>query len=171
MTKDQRIKKECEKCGKEFLCSPSHAGYRKNCSLYCSNHGRQKNTGRTHFKKGELPWNKDKSDGIITKAGYRMIRIDDKYIMEHRLVWCSQPENLKYIPEGFHIHHGDGNKLNNDPDNLFLMTEADHESFHSQIKYPKGSYLGKNINIMKGGLIKNMIKEIPLSAIKVTKIE
>lgn len=53
-----RVTKVCEKCRNEFKCSPSHAPHRKNCSLYCSNHGLQKNTGRTHFKKGMTPWNK-----------------------------------------------------------------------------------------------------------------
>jgi hypothetical protein len=54
--RDQRVTKECERCGTEFKCSPSHAIRRKNCSRTCANNGRCQNTGRTHFKKGHKPW-------------------------------------------------------------------------------------------------------------------
>jgi 5-methylcytosine-specific restriction endonuclease McrA len=63
MSKDMRVEIICERCDKKFKCSPSHAKRgRKLCSLFCSNHGITKNTGRTHFKIGLIPWNKGMKD-------------------------------------------------------------------------------------------------------------
>ncbi len=56
--RDIRVTKICERCGDEFKCSPSHVPFRKNCSRICSAQNGQTNTGRTHFKKGMIPWNK-----------------------------------------------------------------------------------------------------------------
>jgi len=57
--KNMKVTKECERCGKEYKRSPSHAKRSKYCSLKCSNVGK-KNTGRTHFKKGNKPWSTGK---------------------------------------------------------------------------------------------------------------
>jgi hypothetical protein len=34
------------------------------------------------------------------------------------------------IPEGFMIHHVDGNPLNNNPNNLVAMSRSDHQRHH-----------------------------------------
>jgi len=53
--------------------------------------------------------------GGITKKGY--IRINGK--MAHRIVW--EKENGA-IPDGYFIHHKDGNKQNNNINNLETQT-------------------------------------------------
>ena len=35
------------------------------------------------------------------------------------------------IPEGYHVHHKDGNPLNNDPHNLELLTAEEHSRAHA----------------------------------------
>lgn len=35
------------------------------------------------------------------------------------------------VPRGFHVHHVDGDKANNDPANLALMSQADHVRHHA----------------------------------------
>ena len=34
------------------------------------------------------------------------------------------------IPKGYHVHHADHNKENNEPDNLMLLTGSQHEKLH-----------------------------------------
>lgn len=36
------------------------------------------------------------------------------------------------IPDGFHVHHRDENKANNDPENLELLPHSDHASHHGR---------------------------------------
>lgn len=47
----------------------------------------------------------------------------------HRAVW--EKENGK-IPNGYQIHHIDGNKHNNDINNLTIMKTSEHMRFHSK---------------------------------------
>jgi hypothetical protein len=61
------------------------------------------------------------------------IYVNGKKIREHIFVWCSQSENLPYVPKGFVIHHIDCNVKNNSPDNLLLMSASDHGKLHSEI--------------------------------------
>jgi HNH endonuclease len=46
----------------------------------------------------------------------------------HRAVW--EYFNGRPVPDGHHVHHRDGNKANNHPDNLELLTAAEHISHH-----------------------------------------
>lgn len=40
-------------------------------------------------------------------------------------------ENFGDIPEGFHVHHIDGNPWNNHPDNLIALSAEDHAKIHA----------------------------------------
>lgn len=46
----------------------------------------------------------------------------------HRLIY---EEVHGKIPDGYHVHHKDGNKLNNSIDNLELLEKRKHHSLHS----------------------------------------
>jgi hypothetical protein len=46
----------------------------------------------------------------------------------HRAVW--EHYNGK-IPEGYHVHHVDANRSNNDISNLALMSAEEHEAMHA----------------------------------------
>ena len=50
----------------------------------------------------------------------------------HRLVYLI--ENGDLPPTGFHIHHKDGNKLNNHPSNLEALSESEHHKLHGRTK-------------------------------------
>ena len=52
-----------------------------------------------------------------------------KGVRLHRLVWESIHGP---VPDGYHVHHKDGNRANNHPDNLELMEGSEHMSLHGQ---------------------------------------
>lgn len=55
----------------------------------------------------------------ITTEGY----IEVKKIREHRVMYLSKG---KKIPNGYEVHHKDGTKSNNHPDNLSAISRSDH---------------------------------------------
>lgn len=62
------------------------------------------------------------------KTRYRCVQRKGKRMGESRAVWI---EKVGEIPEGFIVHHIDGNKKNNDINNLALMTYTGHNKLHS----------------------------------------
>src|SRR5258708_4095523 len=60
----------------------------------------------------------------INSSGY--VAFGKKGVL-HRSIWelINGP-----IPDGFHIHHIDGNKLNNNIENLQCLSHAEHLSLH-----------------------------------------
>jgi hypothetical protein len=81
--------------------------------------GERRNTGRTHFKVGSIPWNKG-----LTWATARRYKKKGVHMYVHQFVWCSQPENLSYVPKGFNIHHLDRDKVNNEANNLVMKNKV-----------------------------------------------
>ena len=61
---------------------------------------------------------------ITIHKGY--LRYKRKYC--HRLIW---EQDIGPIPEGYDIHHKDGNKLNNLLENLECLSKADHMRLHA----------------------------------------
>lgn len=66
--------------------------------------------------------------GTISKNGYRVITINGKRVYEHRLVW---EKYYGEIPKGYHIHHKNGNKLDNSINNLELLSKQEHIRKHA----------------------------------------
>lgn len=76
---------------------------------------------------------------IITEKGYVLIYCPSNpfskngFILEHRLVVEEKIGRLLTKEET--IHHIDGNKQNNDINNLFLFkNQKDHKSFENKVK-------------------------------------
>lgn len=63
-------------------------------------------------------------NGFWYDNGYK--RIGRKGIPEHHIIFCSQPENLSFIPNGFEIHHRNGIRDDNRIDNLLMLSKSDH---------------------------------------------
>lgn len=74
---------------------------------------------------------KRKSDEEL-RSSYRSMKIAGKRIDEHRLV-MEQLLGRKLRSDEV-VHHKDGNKLNNSPENLVVMTLAEHSRLHMSNK-------------------------------------
>lgn len=92
---------QCKTCRKTLAVSPSRQG-QKFCSLGCYT-------------------------TAIRKPGtrkYKKIAVNGKSILYHR--WLME-QHLGYkLPSALHVHHKDGNTLNNAMDNLEVIDIKDH---------------------------------------------
>lgn len=66
----------------------------------------------------------------IDKNGYR--RFSDSHKLVHR--WVAEKKGSKPLGYGFQVHHKDGKKLNNNPENLEWVTRRKHIEKHPYIK-------------------------------------
>ena len=73
----------------------------------------------------------------ITKKGYvrKFYKEFGRQRFEHCVVW---EKNYGPIPKGMQIHHKDGNKLNNDINNLVLVDAMTHKRLHGGCKIIDG---------------------------------
>ena len=70
---------------------------------------------------------------IIKKPEWYTGRKGSDYVFLHSVVMC-QALGLTELPKGFVVHHIDGNKKNNNIDNLALITTSGHGKLHSLIR-------------------------------------
>jgi hypothetical protein len=78
--------------------------------------------------------------GNITPSGYIRLKIKGQLIFEHRYIW--EKFNGK-IPDGFEIHHKNGNKQDNRLSNLELITRLEHRRLHEGWKLENNLWLKK----------------------------
>ena len=78
---------------------------------------------------------KTKSGYYVRYVPWHPMASKDRLVMEHRLVM----EGLigRILEEDEVVHHIDGNKGNNSPENLKLMTKSEHSTFHNQRRNKK----------------------------------
>ena len=88
----------------------------------------------TEFKKGQKSINRKPAGSITTRIDNngkqrKWIKISDPniWIEYAKFIWI---KNHGEIPKGFLIHHIDENSLNDDKDNLALVTRAAHMNLH-----------------------------------------
>ncbi|MCX6672072.1 MAG: HNH endonuclease signature motif containing protein [Euryarchaeota archaeon] len=68
----------------------------------------------------------------IGKRGYREIYVPMVgWKKEHHLVW---EKNYGKIPKDFHVHHINGNPLDNRIENLQMIPEKEHHKLHDRFR-------------------------------------
>jgi hypothetical protein len=118
-----RVRVKCQHCGKSFSIIKSRRGAngRNYCSRECYDATRPLRWGRVNGTKvfhqdcERWYWHWSTRDGAHRSMAYS------------RYVW-SQTHGP--IPPGWHIHHKDGNKLNDDLHNLEALPAGVHERQH-----------------------------------------
>lgn len=112
-----KIKCECIVCGKIFFQHKSRINQGIKC---CSNdcRGKRMQGKNNHNYKG----------GSINRWGYKMIWHNGKKVYEHRHI-MERHLNRKLLPEE-EVHHINGNKLDNNIENLQILTIEEHKKIH-----------------------------------------
>jgi hypothetical protein len=65
-----------------------------------------------------------KAQGSTAKK-YKTILVDGKQVREHR--WIMEQHLGRQLESWEHVHHKDGNHLNNALENLEVLSNADHQ--------------------------------------------
>ena len=108
---------ECQMCGKTFRPKNiKNKTGKRFCSCECS----------IKYQVGEN--NPSWKGGTIFSNGYKVVKIDKKYKYVHQKI---MEDNIgRKISKGEVVHHVDGNKLNNNIDNLLLLRKEEHDKLH-----------------------------------------
>lgn len=143
----RRVLLKCEKCNKEreVNCTrkiqQSSTHHCKSCIV--AEIGK-KNKGKSAWNKGDIKPITDCKVGsiFINSSGYCEVYVGnafdkkyrkDKYRLLHQLV--AQAKNSNYTPKNSLVHHIDGDKTNNNPNNLFVCkSKAIHQDIHTQLE-------------------------------------
>lgn len=162
--KKEWIKIPCQQCGKEFQITPAwyRNGRRKFCSKTCQkkapikrHFGRRQSTesraklsekakGR-YLRENSSQW---KGGRYLTQSGYVGVMIEilppemqalarimskkDKYIQEHRIVAAFTAKRPLTPSEV--VHHLNGDKSDNRPENLIIVDRKDHSVLHRKVE-------------------------------------
>ena len=142
----------CKECGKVFYDHQCHAHKRVFCSKACMESSRthlQDKSNRTSGGNNPM-WRGGvckHSDGYIYKRAIDHPFACRSYVLEHRLVAednlrSTDPESVflvrlgdrKYLRPEISVHHIDGDKTNNSPDNLLVVTNSEHQKIHAAMR-------------------------------------
>jgi len=144
-------KKECLYCGKEYLVEKARIEKAKCCSKECFNKFRKDNPDYS----GDNNYN---WKGKIKRSGYWYIKDlkhpnggKQNYIAEHRIVM--EKKLGRYLDKKEIVHHKDGDKENNNVDNLELCesrgkhSRDQHARNYSEMAYKYWETQPKNCRI------------------------
>jgi hypothetical protein len=127
---DYPNEKECEVCGEPFYVKPSQYVKLHCCSPECGKIRRQ-----TSMPKGKYHYNWNGGESFNKANGYMLIQVKGHphgnsrgYVYKHRYV---VEQNIGRLLETWeHVHHIDGNKLNNEYSNLQIVDVYEHMRIH-----------------------------------------
>jgi len=92
---------------------------------------------RKHSK--YCPWTVDKRAGSVASKGYRLLYINRRYYMEHRIAWIVM---YGEIPQGMTVDHINGIKGDNRIANLRLATDCQNSYYRPRKSNNVSGYKG-----------------------------
>lgn len=143
----------CEICGKKFHLKPYNIMRSKHhyCSVECHREGKREyckgeNNHQYGLRGKDNPtWNGGRKMSVygyweVQCIGHPFGKGRSEYVFEHRLVaerYLLTDENSleingkRYLSPKYVVHHKNGNKQDNRPENLEVMLKSDHLRLHS----------------------------------------
>lgn len=146
----------CPVCGKKFHVKQSSIGKAKvhYCSRQCHHTAKKEyQSGSGNHQYGLRGANNPtwKGGRKLSRLGYWMVQCighpfavgRSEYVLEHRLIaekYLLTDENSvvvdgkRYLSPDFVVHHKNGDKKDNRPDNLEVMKKSEHSKMHTTVK-------------------------------------
>ena len=123
----------CSECGTMFHRKPSHRNKNYKLGMFCSITCSAKFLSIAYL--GEN--NPNNRNRLTDHDGYRIYSpqastvLTGKKVKIHTAV-AREILGVKTIPKGFHVHHRDCDVMNNNPENLAMLSVSDHVWLHKQ---------------------------------------
>lgn len=90
------------------------------------------NRSRSKMAEANPMFGKKTAAERILRRGRAAVWNGNGYTFEHRIL-AAKSLGLETLPRHLEVHHIDGDKTNNDPDNLAIVTKRGHQYLHKRI--------------------------------------